>query len=108
MTRYPDHVTLEVSEEWEKAANEFRRLCADLRIPATTGMITVTPQPVSEADAVRFAFNEGLDPRFASVIRTKESGAHHLYTYQVRTPGLKGMVGTVLWLDPHSHLSAYW
>lgn len=98
---------LEVGQEWETAAGEFRRLCVGLKIPTTTGMITVNPQPISEADALRFASNEGLDRRFASVIRTKESGAHHLYTYQVRIPGLTGVVGTVLWLDPHSHISAW-
>lgn len=98
---------LELGEEWERAADEFRQLCATLKVPAVTGQITVIPRALSEADALRLAPLLAPDRRFANVFRAKASGAYHLYRYEVRTPGDVGRIGDVIWLDPHSHISAW-
>ena len=100
-------MNLDLGPDWDEASSAFRKLSADLKIPPTTAQITVIPQEIPERDAVQLARELAADTRWAGVLRHKESGAYHLYMYQVRTPGDRGRIGDILWLDPHSHVSAW-
>ena len=98
---------LDLGHDWEQAAEAFRQLCTVLRIPPATAQITVMPRELSETEALRLTPTLAADRRFAHVFRAKASGAYHLYRYQVRTPGHLGRIGDIIWLDPHSHISAW-
>ena len=87
---------LDLGEEWESEADEFRTHYAELEIPPTTAQITVIPQVIAEADLLRLTPRLAADRRLASVVRQKASGAYHLYCYQVRTPGDLGGIGDIL------------